>query len=259
MPLHRILLSTDGAEGSGAANGQETEGTPGGTKPPTVEERATKLAAKYEQDLTGLAKHLLGQIDELEKRNQKARERARQAEDKLALSEDRLASGSVILNPEQATLWTQYNDLGSLKELRKVIREHGEQGERLALIAREAEIDGLVEILPDLKTAGLKKLIGDRTIEVKDVKDSKTGKKSKAVYIGDGTGEAKEIHEYVDEVWPEFKPAIFGEGSRATASFGTPRRDLASQAPNGRVPQTGPEVTPESLTRDLRSMGVGAF
>lgn len=235
MRLHRFFLSAGGAEGNGDG-GDEGDGkvVVGKDKPKkTVDELASEMVEKYDQDATGMAKMLLRKIADVEKDSAKARERARAAEAELAAREDRLEAGSLILNPEKAKIYEQYTSLGTVRELRQVIREHADRGGKLAEIEREKELEVIKDVMPSVRLSALKPLVKDERFELKETRD-KMGKKIVKVQVKVGDAEPVDFDEYVDLHWREFRPVLF-EGSRPAGSGGTPRRDLVGARPSGRI------------------------
>jgi hypothetical protein len=229
MPsILRTLLSPEAGEGNGPTDKDKDKDK---APSPDPREGFERMAAKYKDDLRGLAETLY-------RDNYEARERARKLEERLP------RDGSVVLSPEEAKLWSAYRDAGKPDDLKRIVREHQELSRAVKAQERREEVRkvaGLAGVAPTV----LERLATDSlAFDAKDEADPKDPKSTrKVVYVKDGDAEAVSLDKYIDEHWSDFKSAL----RPVAAARGTPAPDAALRPPP--VPGEGGLTDPAYASR----------
>jgi len=189
--LHPLHEADGGTSATGTGDGGQ-----GNPSPTTAASGTDPLAAfqnllSRSSDAAALARQL---FDE----NYRYREQLREAQRQIP------AQGTALLPPEQAQAWQQYQQLGTLADVQRALKERETAQGELTTLKRDLE-------LRDVASAAgysldvLRTLAGDLAFSVKD--EQKDGKPIKAVYV---TVDGKDlpVDVYAAEKWAAFLPAL---------------------------------------------------
>ncbi|MBX3056499.1 MAG: hypothetical protein KF770_08510 [Anaerolineae bacterium] len=226
---------------------ESTDSQQSGQQGPSGGSSAGAATAVLQQRITELE----AKVDTLEGDNYKLREDRRDLRGKVRDLEGKTPEeGGVILNKEQAALWTAYQQIGKPVDL-KAGQEKLATLERQTAIANAARYAGpgvqyndqvLGQLVPE-----------SAALMVKTVKDAE-GQESQAAFIKIGDGEHS-LAEYAAAHWEVFMPALVnvtGNGRNLTQqSTGTTFIPQKGQQP----PPKPKEVTPEEIRAQKLATG----
>lgn len=166
-------------------------------------------------DLTAALERLLarngGSFDatgvQLLNENHSYRERIRQLEGRVP------AEGSVVLAGDDLARWQAYQALGQPTDLQATIAERDDFRTRLTVREREDLVREVAGVT-GYKEATLKRLIGDLTIEVREVDEA--GKKVKKAFVKLENNAEQPLTEYAAREWADVLPALKAEKPSGT-------------------------------------------
>lgn len=157
----------------------------------------TKLLEKHNSDGMALARLLFNENHDLRQKNAEIRGKVP-------------ADGSVVLAPDQAKIWSDYQALGKPEDLRKIAREHPELASKVAGFEREKEIANYGEIA-HMKPSVLG-VLADRDRVAFEVVDGKEkdgdGKPVPVVMVKAGDKAPVPIDDYAKTHWGDFLDAL---------------------------------------------------
>lgn len=205
-----ILTAPDDGGGSGGENDEATLRDAG----------FQKLATKYNNDATGLAKELYGENYTLRRKNETLKEEVTTLKGRVP------TEGSTILTAEQSQQWIAYQALGAPDKVKEAVEERGQLQGKLAGLEREKvltraatlakyDYDVLQQAI-SMTEAGGKKL----EVLVEDVEVN--GEKTPTAFVKDGD-QKKPLAAYAEETWPKLMVSLaLPENNTMTQSHGTP-------------------------------------
>ena len=202
----------------------ETTTPPAESKAPDLVKAVESLVAKH-GDSSAALRVLLAE-------NYAYRDQLRDAKAKLP------ADGSVVLTGDDAKQWDAYRGLGKPEDVRKTVREHGEQGTRLAGLERDETLRGVAE-KAGVKFAVLKRLAGSAEFVAAKATDAKTGKEREVVTVKDGDAEPIPFDDY----FADFLSSLRAEAApppSAPGAFNTPTRSAPRESPYTIPERTAP-------------------
>jgi hypothetical protein len=140
------------------------------------------------------------------------------------------AQGAVVLSPEQATQWQNYQQLGAVDVLTSALTERTTLQGQLTGMQREKLI-GDVASLANYKASVLGQLPGADKLTFEIRESTVDGKQVKAVVVKDGTAETP-LTQYAQTHWADFLPALQAAPAQQQAAGTT----FVAQNPGGGQP-----------------------
>lgn len=201
-----IYRSPDEAGGGGGNDGNDNNnGQNNQQQPPDPNQAFQSLLERNNNDARAVANLLFTE-------NYTYRQELRQAQQQLQDAQGRIPrEGSVVLDNTQATLWQQYQTLGTPEQLTQTIRTD--------LIRQAAEAHGY-------KASALDTLARNLPLELRQ--EEVDGQTVPMAYVLQGENNAIRLDQYAQTHWPDFLPSL-------TAAPGASK--VIKQTPSGKDAQ----------------------
>lgn len=188
----RLLLSPDGNDG-----GNDEEVRNAGFQ---------KMAERYRDDVTGMAKELYADNFQLRRKNNELSGQISDLKTRVP------TEGSAVLSPQEAQDWAAYKALGTPTEIKTAVDERVTLQGKMDSMAREATIRDVAstagfvyDVLLDADMLAQSKAGKKLSYLVKEVETD--GVKSKVAYVKDGDTETP-LSTYAEENWPKLMPSL---------------------------------------------------
>lgn len=186
---------------SGGSSGDQPSDT---AQQPDPTQAFHSLLQRHSDDTRAVAQLLFNE-------NYQYRQELRQAQQQLQTAQGRIpGEGSVILDNTQATLWQQYQALGTPEELGQTLRTD--------LVRQAAEAHGY-------KASALDTLARNLPLELRQ--EDVDGQTIFVAYVLQGENNATRLDQYAQTHWPDFLPSL-------TAAPGAGK--IIKQTPSGHTP-----------------------
>lgn len=231
-----ILTAPDDGGGSGGENDEATLRDAG----------FKKLADRYNNDATGLAKELYGENYQLRRKNETLKDEVTTLKGKVP------AEGSTVLTAEQSQQWIAYQSLGTPENVKEAVEERGQLQGKLAGLEREKVLQSAANAanfdVEGLRMADKLAQADGKTLafEVRDVEVN--GVKVPTAFVKDGETE-KNLVEYAQESWPKLMPTLqmLEESNTQQRSQGTPYPSQHQGSGGGNRPSSPKQQTQQTL------------
>jgi hypothetical protein len=225
--MFRLHLFPDSQGESGAGSPSEQQTPPPAPSPPAADpaEGYKKLLEKHNNDAAIVAGKL---YDE----NHSYRQTIRELKGKVP------ADGSMVLNADQAKLWSNYLELGKPEEIVTLKNEHGQFATERQAAARE-KFHGEVAEAHGYKVSVLSRLIDQDKIELELKDASVNGKTVKVAHVKDGDN-LTPLPDYAKAHWGEFLEVL--PKTPAVRPIGTPRTGANPPKPDGPITPPCPSL-----------------
>lgn len=218
MPFDAVLLEKEGGDGGGG----------GGRGGPDIEATVRKILGEKDANQA---------VGELLKDNFKQREKIRDLE--RDLESNRVPEGGLALTADEAKAWAAYQELGKPEELQSGLKERDDLKEKVELHERKervAEAASAASLNPEV----LLKLPGSEKLRFEVKTEKVDGEDVPVAYVTEAEDGAtpQKLTDYVDETWPEFKPALQAEEQEEKGGGGG--TSFPPQRSKGASTKTGP-------------------
>lgn len=207
LPIWYAPDDGDGGQ-AGDAGGVSNPTAPGGRLD------SERLIAKHGSAEAAL-RALAFKLDEVEGDNAKYRQQLNEMRGKLP------GEGTVVLDSEQAAVWTAYQALGEPDAIKQLQTDYS-ASQRNELYRTAAEAHGY-------KADVLRQLPGADSLQIVIKEIEADGKKLKTAVVSNGDGKETTLPDYVKGHWEAFLPSLVAQQQAAASGTPWPKQDVGAQ------------------------------
>lgn len=217
---NRMYRSPDGADGGSSGQQptqQNTQQPDNGQQP--AQQSFQNLLERNSNDAQRVAWLLFQENYQHRQELRTAQGRVTELEQEMQQLNGRLpAEGNIVLDTDQATLWQQYQTLGTPEQLGQTLRTD--------LLRQAADAHGY-------KASALQTLAGDLRIELRQ--EDRDGQTVPVAYVIQGENDAIPLDQYAQTHWTDFINSLAQQPQQGGG--------MMRQTPAGTPPQTNPVQT----------------